>query len=59
MSVSLQDQNLRHNNYKKMIQEWLTSHCIVLHLRPFVSFWLKNKSALIAREKMNTNFNAC
>ena len=25
---------------------------------PFVSFWLKNKSGSISREKMNANFNA-
>ena len=33
-------------------------HCTTLYV-PFVSFWLKNKSTLIARKKKNTNFDTC
>ena len=49
--VSRQVKKLTRNNYKNMIQAWLRSYCIVLHLCSFVSFWLKNKSGLIAGEK--------
>ena len=59
MYVNLQVQKLTQNNYKIMIQAWLRSHCIVYIYVTFVSFCLKNYSALIARKKMNTNFNAC
>ena len=49
MHVNPQDQKITHTNYKNMIQAWLRSDCHIYF--PFVSFWLKNKNALIAQKK--------
>ena len=59
MHVSL----LGQSNIKKIIITWSVHDWEVTALRyicfPLASLWMKNKSALIDREKMNTNLNVC